>query len=340
MRLLLVGSTAPWAIEHHYIRHLSTAGIELEVFSPSQYIARTMMNRFLLRMGSADPYKAANEMLLRTADRFRPDFIWIFKGLEFSPETLMSLKQRQIKLVNYNPDHPFIRTSVSHGGKNIEDCVPLYDLHFCYSRVLATRIEEEYGIATEWLPFGFELDDATFEHASKVEEIRRIGFVGNPDRLRARIIRQLAENGLPVDVFGHHWKKHLRKHQNINVFDAVYDNKFWEIIRRYRVQLNIFRPHNAGSHNMRTFEIPAAGGIMLAPDSPEHRYFFRADKEAFFYRSEEEIEQYCRHLLAMDDVGDIRENARHRSMREEYTYWDRAHLSLNAIQKTLQFDEC
>lgn len=336
MRLLLVGSTAPWAIEHHYIRYLSQTGIELEVFSPSGYIARTVFNRLLLRMGSTGPYKAANEMLLRTADRFRPDIIWIFKGLEFSPDTLMSLKQRNIKLVNYNPDHPFIRTSVSHGGKNIEDCVPLYDLHFCYSRELAKKIEKEYGIATRWLPFGFELDDTTFERISKPEEIRRIGFVGNPDRLRARIIRQLAERGLEVDVFGHHWQKSVSKHPNIRVFDAVYGDKFWETIRRYRVQLNIFRPHNAGSHNMRTFEIPAAGGIMLAPDSPEHQYFFKDGEEAFLYRSEKEMEQYCRDLLVMEDVGKIRQQARQRSKMENYSYEKRAHFVLNQILSILE----
>lgn len=331
MRLLIVGSTAPWAIERHYIRYLSQTGIDWKVFSPSDCIRRTLFNRILLRVGSMMPYKAANEMLLRAADRFRPDVVWIFKGLEFHPETLLQLKRHGMKLVNYNPDHPFIRTSVSNGGNNVAACVQHYDLHFCYSRDLAARIEKEYRIPTVWLPFGFELDDPAFDSIEKSEEIVRVGFVGNPDRLRARIIRQLAAKGLQVDVYGHHWPRFLRKHPNIRISDAVYGRQFWDTIRRYRVQLNIFRPYNAGSHNMRTFEIPAAGGIMLAPDSPEHRHFFTQDEEAFFYRSEEEIEQYCRKLLAMDNAGHIRDNARRRSLGEDYSYRGRAILAYHSL---------
>ncbi|GAB4497597.1 MAG: hypothetical protein OHK0019_31460 [Saprospiraceae bacterium] len=326
MRLLIVGSTAPWAIEHHYIRHLAPLGVIVEVFDSANFINYTLLNRALIRLGNSSPYRSAKESLLQKIEAFEPDVVWIFKGVEYEPETLKKIRSRGIKLVNYNPDHPFIRTSVSHGGKNVEACVPLYDLHFCYSRDLATKIEKEFGIPTAWLPFGFELEEETFQKISTVEEIRRICFIGNPDKIRARIIRRLAAAGLPVDVYGHGWKFFLRKHQNINMFDAVYGDEFWQKIRQYRVQLNIFRPHNVGSHNMRTFEIPAAGGIMLAPDSLEHRAFFSHGEEAFFYQTEEEIERYCRDLLARTCVSEVREKARRRSVEGAYSYWHRANF--------------
>lgn len=334
MRLFIVGSTAPWAIEHHYIKHLSQQGTALEVFDPSHFVAYNFLNRLLLRAGSSEPYRRANEALLQAVESFQPEIVWIFKGVEFQAETLKKIKQQGVKLVNYNPDHPFLRTSVSHGGKNMEECVPLYDLHFCYSRDLAAKIENEFGIPTAWLPFGFELDETTFERISGAEEILRVGFVGNPDKTRARIIRRLADAGLPVDVYGHNWHKFLRKHRNISVFNAVYGDEFWQKIRQHRVQLNIFRPHNAGSHNMRSFEIPAAGGVMLAPDSPEHRAFFSHGEEAFFYQSEEEIERYCRDLLAMESTEPIRENARRRSLESGYSYRHRAEFVLKTFQKS------
>lgn len=332
MKLLIAGSAAPWALEHHYIKHLAPLGVTLEVFDVASFVNYTILDRALIRLGNNSPYRRANECLLNKVEAFQPDVVWIFKGVEFQAETLKQIKSQGVKLVNYNPDHPFIRTSVSHGGKNVETCVPLYDLHFCYSRDLTNKIENEFGIPTTWLPFGFELDESVFEKISKAEEILRIAFVGNPDKIRARIIRQLAAAGLPVDVYGHHWQRFLGKHQNINIFDAVYGDDFWQKIRQYRVQLNIFRPHNVGSHNMRTFEIPAAGGIMLAPDSPEHRAFFSHGEEAFFYRSEEEIERYCRDLLAREDVGEIREKAHRRSVESAYSYLHRAVFSLSAFR--------
>ena len=333
MRLLLVGSTAPWAIEQFYVRYLAEWGVVVEVFDPSAHIEHTLYHRILLRMGSLQPYKTANESLMEAAERFRPDIIWIFKGIEFKPETLNRIKKNGARLVNYNPDHPYIRTSVSHGGKNVADCVPLYDLHFCYSRQLAARIEREFNIPASWLPFGYELSDSDYSRIVNVEEIRRVGFVGNPDRLRARIIHRLGDAGVPVDVYGYNWKNFIRENGNIRIYNAIFGDVFWQKLRQYRVQLNIFRPHNAGSHNMRSFEIPAAGGIMLAPDSPEHRTFFVHGEEAFFYQSEEEIERYCRELLAMENVGPIREKARKRSVSEDYSYRNRARWAYNTFQK-------
>ena len=176
------------------------------------------------------------------------------------------------------------------------------------------------------------MEDGVFEHIASVEEKKQVGFVGNPDFIRARIIRQLAACGLQVDVYGHGWKKYLPKHPQIDVFDAVYGTGFWEKLRQYRIQLNIFRPHNFGSHNMRSFEVPAAGGVMLAPDSPEHREFFEPHQEAFFYQREEDIAPMCWELLASDTLSQVRENARRRSVSEDYSYRKRASIALQALQ--------
>ena len=332
MRILIAGSSQSWAIEHHYIRHLTALGVEVSLFSPSDYISYSIANRLLLRAGSVAPYSKANEALLDAVKSVHPETLWVFKGAEIRPELLRQVRKTGVKLVNYNPDHPFVRTYASHGGSNVPDSVPLYDLHFCYSRVLSDFIEREHSVRAAYLPFAFEMEDGVFERISSGEEKKRVGFVGNPDLIRVRIIRQLAACGLQVDVYGHGWKKHLPNHPQIEVFNAVYDTEFWEILRQYRIQLNIFRPHNIGSHNMRSFEVPAAGGIMLAPDSPEHRAFFEPHQEAFFYHREEDIAPMCWELLAADTLSQVRENARRKSVSEDYSYRNRANIALQALQ--------
>ena len=54
----------------------------------------------------------------------------------------------------------------------------------------------------------------------------------------------------------------------------VESSDFWKVLRKYRVQLNLMRPHNLDSHNMRSIEVPAVGGIGLFPDTPDHERFF------------------------------------------------------------------
>jgi hypothetical protein len=114
------------------------------------------------------------------------------------------------------------------------------------------------------LPFGFELSDKLFKECSEQDEVMKLCFLGNPDKERVQFIEQLA-NSLPIGVYGNDWNKHTI-HSNITCFGPVYRDGFWKTLYRYRVQLNLMRPHNPASHNMRSFEIPAVGGIGLYPD--------------------------------------------------------------------------
>lgn len=107
------------------------------------------------------------------------------------------------------------------------------------------------------------------------------------------------------------------------------------VLRRYRVQLNFFRPHNVESHNMRSFEVPACGGIMLGEDSIEHRDFFEINREAFYFRSPEEMIDLTRFVLAMPKVEAdvVRAAARRRSIMGGYSYRHRAQAAFAEIEK-------
>lgn len=328
MRLLLVGSNQKWAIEKIYLKYLKVLNPDTVLFAAQnrlhEYLQRSVYNKVLYRLNVSNIIKKINSEILRTAEDFKPDIVWVFKGMEVLPETLIILKQKKIKLVNYNPDHPFIISGRGSWNKNVFNSVPLYDLHFCYSKSLMQSIKDKYNIRTEFLPFGFELDDELYERIKDINEINKICFLGNPDKIRYDLIKYLIGNGIQVDVYGHNWNKFFRSNSssNLNIYDAVYEDKFWETLIKYRVQLNIFRPHNIGSHNMRTFEIPAVGGIQLAPDSIEHREFFEEGKEIFLYKDKEELLIKVKMLLEMDNnaVNNIRILAREKSLSADYSY--------------------
>jgi spore maturation protein CgeB len=97
---------------------------------------------------------------------------------------------------------------------------------------------------------------------------------------------------------------------------------FWETLSKYRVQLNILRLQNEGSHNMRSFEIPGAGGIMLAPDTPEHRHYFSNETEIFLYQDFKSCLEQCRKILSLPEAESraVRDAARRRSLQSGYTY--------------------
>ncbi|MEX1239399.1 MAG: glycosyltransferase, partial [Cyclobacteriaceae bacterium] len=98
--------------------------------------------------------------------------------------------------------------------------------------------------------------------------------------------------------------------------------ELWKVLRQYRVQLNFFRPHNEGSHNLRSFEVPAVGGILLTPASVEQEQFFAVGEEIFFYTDDESLVEQARWLMRQDAqwIQAVRKRAREKSVCRDYSY--------------------
>ena len=110
--------------------------------------------------------------------------------------------------------------------------------------------------------------------------------------------------------------------------------EFWKTLIKYRVQLNLMRPHNLDTHNMRSFEIPGVGGIQLAPDTPDHKIYFEPGKEIFLYTDIAGCVNQIMKLLALkaNEAMEIRNCARMRSINSGYSYKDRAEQALEKIK--------
>jgi len=344
LKILIVGSNKSWAIERFFIRYLKELGAEVHLYAAPDLIfdrhTKNIFFKILFKTKISTGYVAVNKGLMKTAEKLQPDVIWVFKGMEIFPSTLRTLGQR-FKLANYNPDHPFIIASKGGGNQNVRNSVGLYDLHFCYSLQLKHQIEQEFKIPAVFLPFGFDLSMADYQEAIGEPEILRVCFLGNPDGIREKCIAFIAENGFEIDVYGHGWDKTaLQNKSNVRMDHAIYGLAFWKKLRAYRVQLNIFREHNAGSHNMRSFEIPAVGGIQLAPYSEEQSAFFETGKEIFFYKSDEEMIRRIKELLAEKPAfaTEQRKAARNRSLDSDYSYKNRSATVYAAFKNMIGID--
>lgn len=344
MKLLLVGSTEVWSIENYYLKYLSEESfLELQIVSTSNFfrLHRSIVHRLIKRIFPNQNffYTQFNRHLYQAVKAQKPDVILVFKGMEIYPETLKAIRNLGVKCCNYNPDHPFLFYSRGSGNKNVKQSVGFYDWHFAYSHAIIQEITARYQLPCTYLPFGYEIEDAIYKEASQQEELLKVGFIGNPDFIRVQHIQALLEAGIQVDVYGHGWEQYLATatSPNLCIFPAVYGDEFWYTAYRYRVQLNIFRPHNIGSHNMRTFEMPAVGAIMLAPDSLEHRSFFEHGKEAFFYQDIADMVKQARIILKLSksEADQMRQQARNRSLRSGYSYKNCAQIVKTTLLQLL-----
>ena len=335
MKLLIVGSDEVWSIERFYYRYIGEAGTQVEILPTFSYylkfLSESIINRILNRLGISGIYKRVNKILLQKVVDYKPDVVWIFKGMEILPQTINWIKDQGVTVVNYNPDNPFIFTDRGSGNTNVTRSILLYDLHFTYNRAIKKQLED-LNQRVAILPFGFDISDEVYEDCANQEEIIKVCFIGTPDTKRVAFLKQLADEGISYDVYGNDWGRFLI-HPNVTIHKAVYALEFWKILRRYRVQLNLMRIHNEDSHNMRSFEVPGIGGIMLAPDTHEHRLYFEEGKEVFLYKSVSDCATAIRRLLSLSssEASQIRVAARERSLTSGYSYKNRAAQALKDL---------
>ncbi|HEY8894491.1 MAG TPA: glycosyltransferase [Niastella sp.] len=339
MKLLIAGSGEVWSLEKHYLKYLKEAGVEVQLLPVQsifyKYYNHSIVNKILYKLGLSRIDRVIANQLQQVVSNWKPDVMWVFKGMELSPDTLKQVKAQGIKLVNYNPDNPFIFSGRGSGNKNITNSIALYDLHFSYDTGTAEKIQQDYNIPCKILPFGFELSEELYTACTQQEEIKKVCFVGNPDSQRGQFLNQLSE-AIPVEVYGEGWSEFVDS-SKITVHAAVYGDEFWKTLYRYRVQLNLMRVHNPTSHNMRSFEVPGVGGIGLFPHTPDHATYFEEGKEIFLYRNINECIQCCKALLGMtaEEESNIRRAARLKSIQAGYSYRDRTLQALREIKGLL-----
>lgn len=335
LKMLILGTDEIWSIDKLYFKHLQNSAIEVRFFATenifSKFYNHSIYNKLAFKLSLSNIYQKIYHETIKTIDNYKPDIIWVFKGMSLTPKLLQYIKERGIMLVNYNPDNPFIFSGPGSGNSNITRSIHLYDLHLTYNLDVQQRIEDEYGIRTGYLPFGYEIPQSIIDEP--LNEINKICFIGNPDQYRSKLVLELLDQDIKMDVYGHNWTKYIR-HKNLTARDAVYGDNLWRTLRSYRLQLNFMRIHNLNSHNMRSFEVPGSGTIMIAPDTQEHRLFFKDKKEVFLYTDLTHCAKLTHEVLQLSEKEalQIRENAKQRAVSSKYTYADRASEALNMIK--------
>ena len=325
-KILIVGSNKTFALEVIFKKHLTNLDNLVEIY-PIQdlfldFYNKSIFNKIIFRLGLSSIYKKIQQGLLNFVNEVQPSHIIIFKGMEVLPSTLKILKKQKIKIINYNPDNPFIFSGKGSGNRNLTNSISLFDLYVSYDKDIVQQLKLK-NLHSMLIPFGFELEDLEFDQIIAEPEILRVCFVGNPDSERVNFIKKLNRYNIPIDLYGNGWGKYIQSNI-IKIFPSVYGIDFWKTLRKYAVQLNLMRIHNLDSHNMRSFDIPGVGGIMLAPKTKDHALYFKDNIEVVLFENIDDCVKKINFLLNCDATKRelIRNNSRKISL-ENYTYQNR-----------------
>ena len=266
--------------------------------------------------------------------RTRPDILISTGAASLTRESLCKLRAMNIVCVNYSTDDPWNPTQLARWYLR---ALPAYAIVFSARRA---NIGDFYTLGcrnVRYLPFGF--DDALFAppDGAIAGPSYDVLFVGGADRDRVAFVKAFMHRGPPVALVGNYWDRiHATRRYALGLQSP-------EVIRALtaaaKVNLCIVRRANRDDNVMRSWEIGAIGGCMIAEDTPGHRAIFGPDGERVrYFRTPEEAAGWSNLLIADPVERDrLARSLRNRIVHGAHTYRNRLKTMLEIATDVQEF---
>lgn len=296
VRLSIVGIAEEAHVGAHLLaaaRHLGL-GVQFQDANAAQASSR-LVRALLWRLGRRPArLRAFSREAVRRACEFEATHLLTTGFAPVSGAGLEELRLRGITSLNFLTDDPWNRAQFSPWFLKV---LPHYDVVFSPRRMNIDDLRAHGCRVVSYLPFAYHPElHFPADGASQTERATDVLFAGGADQDRVPIVRALLQAGLNVALYGGYWDRHadLRSHAK-GMADLA---TLRRVTPAAKLVLCLVRRANRDGHAMRSFEVPAMGGCMLAEDTPEHREFFGPDGECAAYFSDiAEMIKVARRLL-------------------------------------------
>lgn len=333
--ILLVGVAQRTSLEQMYLRAFRANGccevdlLDVEADRPA-WSRNRVVNRFLPGIGHAWASRRLLTHLRDCGNRYR--WIIVFKGMQFSRHVLEEGRRLAPTAlwININPDDPYNVISRAASNSNVTESLSFFDACCTWSRPIADRLRADGCRKVIYLPFGYDTAYHVPHEPTHQAAPACISFIGSWDREREAVLARLA--GYNVSIHGNSWERAARAFPLSSglAYRDVFGLEMAAINSSSAISLNLLRPQNRGSHNMRTFEIPAMGGLMLTSRTMEQQEFFPENEACYMYADVAELEKKIEYILANKQEAD-RVRARGMELVGEHSYTHRARFILKEL---------
>ncbi len=309
-KVLVIGPLDTGALAQSYVRAFERLGMELVGFDSERALrkaSRFTGNRILRRTLRSRLWNAVNREVLQVAQDAHPALIFAVKCSFFHPETVRAIRKLTgAPFVNHYPDNPYIGITwdpreASALRRDLIEVFRQYSIVFMWEHTLLERLERD-GVEARYLTFA--VDPELFQPRSFPEGLdcqrcsvtHDVAFVATYSRSRCAEVAAIRRHA--VAIWGSNWPRHWQALSGPHRAHApVWGSAVSEIYARAAVSLNVLNAENLGGPNMRSFEIPGSGGVMLARYSPAQDAIFPEGEAAAYYRAPEEIDNCIDELL-------------------------------------------
>jgi spore maturation protein CgeB len=224
-----------------------------------------------------------NHALRRTLRDAAPRALLATGIAPVSAATLAEARARGIVTMNFLTDDPW---NPAHRAGWFMEALPEYD---CVYSPRSANLSDLRSIrprgSSVYVPFAYAPDvhfpEPTLTPRGESDYDSDIMFAGGADEDRRQVLGAFVREGFRVALYGGYWDRYSETRAAARGYlDAAGLRKTTAVAK---VCLCLVRRANRDGHAMRSFEVPAMGGCVLAEDTPDHRRIFGPEGAAALY---------------------------------------------------------
>lgn len=270
-------------------------------------------------------------VLIKEAEAFRPDVVIVVKGLEIPAAVLQILQKAGSRLVNTLTDSPVVYPGVGDRAKL--DSLGAYDLVVTFGRSFVPVLYQMGARRVERLPFAYD-PALHYPRQLTLEEERRyaspVAYVGSWGPLQERWLSAMIP--FCLRIYGIGWG-HLPLGHPLRacVGQAGWGEEFPKAVAGAKAIANFIRAEHNCAHSMKTFEVPACGGVHFVNRTEEQLDFFAEGEGTVYFDTPEELTDKVRYGLSHPEWLDT-VRAKGLEKVKPHTYSERAHELLRLCE--------
>jgi len=267
-----------------------------------------------------------------TATKLDVDAVLVMKGYDLSQERLKRIQHATDSvLCNWNPDNPYKIRSEERIATDYLDTLPAYDIVFTWGEFLLDRLREDGADDVRHLPFAH---DPQFHHPAEPnnEYNCEVTFLGHYSSKRERHLSPLTDLNFQLRGNMWRWKCFDLSLRRCYRGAALGHPSYTHAMASADIVVNVVADHNLPEHNMRTFEVPASGSLMVTTRSEGQQRYFPDENACLMYDDPAELRDIVAQYLDDDEEREaIAASGRERV--KEQTYERRMAQLVDAVKE-------
>ncbi len=279
---------------------LAKRGYVVEIFDFTEILpgirSRSLLERIQRRLFSEFFTAKIQSAFIKRVEAFLPDLVIVSKGLHLDVATLQKIRSKGVPLVNWNPDDFF---NPKNSSASLIQAMVEYDVIVSSRDHLFQKYLDHGAQRLLYLDWYF-VPELHFDHGK--EKTIPASFVGSWSPSREELIGQLTTL---FSIWGGGWEKSSRAFKmRHNVQNKILSQlEMSAVFCSSKFNLNLLTHENSDFSNLRFFEVPASGGLLLTERNPSALRYLVDREECLMFSSPEEVNQILASNFDLDTIA-------------------------------------